>query len=57
MKKNTLIFIIFIILLAGGIAAAVSAVDAKMGESFISIYMTLPANPSELKYVEVLKQN
>jgi len=43
--------------LAGGIAAAVSAVDAKMGESFISIYMTLPANPSELKYVEVLKQN
>ncbi len=43
--------------LAGGIAAAVSAVDAKMGESFIGIYMTLPANPQELRYVEILKGN
>lgn len=42
--------------LAGGIAAKVSAVDAKMGESFIVIYMTLPANPAQLARVEILKQ-
>jgi cell shape-determining protein MreC len=42
--------------IAGGIAAAVSAVDVKAGESFIVIYMRLPVNPAELQFVEVIKQ-
>jgi len=42
--------------LAGGMAALVSAVDARAGESFIVIYMRLPANPNELQFVEIWKQ-
>ncbi|MDB5225352.1 MAG: Rod shape-determining protein MreC [Candidatus Adlerbacteria bacterium] len=41
--------------LGGGITALVSAVDARPGESFIVIYMRLPADPFALLYVEVLK--
>lgn len=40
--------------LMGGIAARVSALEARPGESFIVIYMRLPANPADLRYVEVL---
>lgn len=42
--------------LMGGVVATVSATEAKAGESFIVIYMALPANPQELRFVEVLKQ-
>ena len=41
--------------LLGGIAAEVSAIDAKAGESVVVLYMHLPANPAELRYVEVWK--
>jgi cell shape-determining protein MreC len=40
--------------LLGGILAKVSAIEAKTGESFIIIYLRLPANPEDLQYVEVL---
>ena len=43
--------------LLGGIVALVSATEAKEGESFTVIYMTLPVNPQELRYVEILKEN
>ncbi len=41
--------------LMGGIVSHVSAVEAKAGESFIVIYMRLPANPANLRFVEVLR--
>lgn len=40
----------------GGVAARVSATDARAGESFIVVYMQLPANPAELSSVEVQPQ-
>ena len=40
--------------LLGGVVATVSATEAKAGESFIIVYMRLPANPSELRFVEIL---
>src|SRR3989338_1282501 len=41
--------------IAGGVAATVSAIDARTGEAFVVLYMHLPANPAELQYVEVWK--
>ena len=41
--------------LLGGIVAKVSAIEAKAGESFIVMYMRLPANPADLRFVEVLQ--
>lgn len=41
--------------LLGGIAAVVSATEVKAGESFIVVYMTLPANPQHLRFVEVFR--
>jgi cell shape-determining protein MreC len=40
----------------GGLSALVSAVDARAGESFIVLFMHLPANPAELRFVEVLTE-
>lgn len=40
--------------LLGGIVSLVSATEAKPGESFIVVYMHLPANPADLRFVEVL---
>jgi len=40
----------------GGIVAHVSAIDARAGESVVVLYMQLPANPAELRYVEIVKQ-
>jgi hypothetical protein len=40
----------------GSVAATVSAIDAHQGESFIVMYMHLPVNQSELRFVEVLTQ-
>ena len=42
--------------IAEGIEGSVSAVSAKPGESFITLYLQLPANPSQLQYVEVWQQ-
>lgn len=39
----------------GGVAASVSAIDEREGESFVSIYMHLPVNPAHLRFVEVSK--
>lgn len=41
--------------LMGGIVALVSATEAKEGESFILVYMRLPANSADLEAVEVLQ--
>lgn len=41
--------------LAGGIVSLVSATDTKEGESFIIVYLHLPVNPADLRFVEVLK--
>lgn len=41
--------------LLGGVTAVVSATEAKAGESFIVIYMRLPANPQDLQRVEILR--
>jgi cell shape-determining protein MreC len=41
--------------LLGGIMANVSATEAKAGESFTVIYLRLPANPQDLRFVEVLR--
>lgn len=41
--------------IGGGVAATISAIDARAGESFVVLYMHLPANPAELQYVEVWK--
>ena len=41
---------------AGGFASVVVAVDEQSGESFESLYMRLPVDPEQLRYVEVLKQ-
>ncbi len=41
--------------IAGGLAARVSAVETKEGQSFETIYMHLAANPQELRYVEIWK--
>lgn len=41
--------------LFGGVAAQISAIDARPGESVVVLYMHLPANPAELSQVEVWK--
>lgn len=41
--------------LLGGIIALVSATEAKEGESFTVVYLRLPANPADLRFVEVLR--
>jgi cell shape-determining protein MreC len=41
--------------LLGGIVSVVSATEAKEGESFIVVYMRLPANPQDLRFVEVIR--
>ncbi len=41
--------------LMGGVVARVSATEARTGESFIIIYMALPANPADLRAVEILQ--
>lgn len=41
--------------LMGGIVSLVSATEAKEGESFIVVYMRLPTNPQDLRFVEVLR--
>jgi cell shape-determining protein MreC len=41
--------------LFGGFVATVSATDAGAGESFIVVYMHLPINPADLRFVDVLK--
>jgi cell shape-determining protein MreC len=41
--------------LLGGIVSLVSATEDKAGESFIVIYLRLPANPADLRFVEVLR--
>ena len=38
---------------AAGLTALVSAVHRADGESFVRVYLRLPANPSALRYVEV----
>ncbi len=39
----------------GNLAAKVSAVTAKEGDSFETIYLKLPTNPFALRFVEILK--
>lgn len=41
--------------LLGGVTSVVSATEEKSGESFIVMYMRLPANPANLRAVEVLR--
>jgi cell shape-determining protein MreC len=41
--------------LLGGIVSLVSATETKAGESFIVVYMRLPANPADLRFVDVLR--
>ena len=41
--------------LLGGIVSVVSATEAKEGESFIVVYMRLPASPQHLRFVEVIR--
>lgn len=41
--------------LMGGVTAKVVATEARPGESFIVIYMALPANPASLRFVEILQ--
>lgn len=41
--------------LFGAVAAHVSAVEERAGESFIVVYMHLPVNPGALRFVEVQK--
>lgn len=41
---------------AGGLASTVVAVDEKSNQSFETVYMRLPVDPEQLRYVEVLKQ-
>ena len=43
--------------IAGGLTAAVSHVERAESESFVTLYMQLPANIFTLRYVEVWKQN
>ncbi len=40
--------------LMGGIVSTVSAIEAKAGESFIIVYLRLPINPADLRFVEIL---
>ncbi len=39
----------------GGLMAEVSGVQSASGESFATIYLTLPVNPDQLQFVEVWK--
>ena len=41
---------------AGGFVGRLSFVDAKISESFETLYVTLPANPFELRFVELWKK-
>lgn len=41
--------------IAGGFLAKVVAVTTKKGESFTTLYMRLPANVQELRFVEIAK--
>ena len=41
--------------IAGGLTGEVSAVDVKESESFVTIYLHLPVNLFEIRYVEVWK--
>lgn len=41
--------------IGSGLVAEVSAVETHEGQSFETIYMRLPANPQELRFVEVWK--
>jgi len=43
--------------IAGGMTATVSHVERAESESFVTLYMQLPANIFTLRYVEVWKQN
>jgi cell shape-determining protein MreC len=43
--------------IAEGIEGSVSAISQKQGESFITLYLQLPANPAQLQYVEVWQQS
>jgi len=43
--------------IAGGMTATVSHVERAPSESFVTLYMRLPANIFTLRYVEVWKQN
>ncbi len=38
-----------------GLVGTVSALGAKEGQSFITVYLQLPANPQELRFVEIWK--
>ena len=40
-----------------GVEGVVSGVSHKTGDSFVTIYLQLPANPQTLRYVEVWKSN
>ena len=40
----------------GGFVGSVSFLDAKTSESFETLYVTLPANPLELRFVEIWKK-
>lgn len=41
----------------GGYTGMVSYVEVKSGESFETVYMHLPVNPLELRYVEIWNEN
>ncbi len=41
----------------GGYTGSVSYVEVKSGESFESVYLHLPVNPLELRYVEIWNEN
>lgn len=41
----------------GGYTGAVSYVEVKSGESFENVYLHLPVNPLELRYVEIWNEN
>ena len=41
----------------GGYTGSVSYVEVKNGESFETVYMHLPVNPLELRYVEIWNEN
>lgn len=43
--------------IVGGLTARVTAVDEAESESFSAVYLSLPVNPSTLRFVEVLKRN
>ncbi len=41
--------------IAGGVSALVSSIEKAEGESFSTLYFSLPVNPSTLRFVEVWK--